>query len=387
MARSGRFHTALLLLSTLDVALAFSPSLSRLPSLAPRRAVAVSQGGGGLLTMMTGAKKAAEPPAVPDHLKGKKLLGLGIAAVDFIATVDAYPKPDDKIRSTSLSVMGGGNAANSLTACRRLGVECSLLTKLGQDDNGDLIRKELNRDGVDTTLCVTKAGLDSPFTYILVDSSTQTRTCIHTPIQEDLLPDEIPKDVLDGVSVVHLDGRNTLAAARLAEMANEAKVPVLLDIEKERPDIEKVLPLADYIITNTQYPQIFKEGASTEEGMVALLEQGRAKWVITTLGADGSQMMRRTSDDPKDQVKDPSLKYSSFEDYTVVKCAAAKPKSIVDTTGAGDSFIGAMLYGLVGGMPAEKAMLLASVVAAAKCSGPGARSALPLRSEIDKKLL
>jgi len=357
--------------------------LPKFPTPAARRAV-VAQASTSTLTMMA---KASEPTPVPKHLKGKKLLGLGIAAVDFIATVDAYPEPDAKIRSTSLSVMGGGNAANSLTACRRLGVECSLLTKLGADDNGDLIRKELNGDGVDTGLCVSKAGLDSPFTYILVDTSTQTRTCIHTPIQEDLTPDEIPDDVLDGVSVLHLDGRNTLAAAHLAAMANKAKVPVLLDIEKVRPDIEKVLPLADYIITNTGYPKIFKEGGSTEEGMAALLEHGRAKFVITTLGSEGSQMMRRKEDDPKDKVKDPSLSYSSHEDYTIVKCKAHKPKKIVDTTGAGDSFIGAMLYGLVTGMPTENAMLLASVVAATKCSGPGARSALPMRSDIDEKLL
>lgn len=382
----GQLRAAVLILSAVDLVLAFSTSFSKLPHLASRRAPAVSQSGARPLTMMAATKKK-EPPAVPDHLKGKKLLGLGIAAVDFIATVEAYPKPDDKIRSTSLSVMGGGNAANSLTACRRLGVECSLVTKLGQDDNGDLIRKELNSDGVDTSLCVSKAGLDSPFTYILVDTSTQTRTCIHTPIQEDLLPDELPADVLDGVSVVHLDGRNTLAAAALAERANKAKIPVVLDIEKVRPDIEKVLPLADYIITNTQYPQIFKEGASTEEGMAALLEHGRAQWVITTLGSEGSQLMRRTADDPKEQIKDPSLKYSAFEDYTIVKCGVHKVDKIVDTTGAGDSFIGAMLYGLVSGMPAEKSMLLASFVAATKCSGPGARSALPLRSEVDEKLL
>jgi hypothetical protein len=50
---------------------------------------------------------------------------------------------------------------------------------------------ELEAEGVETNLCKQQKGLDSPFTYIIVDESTATRTCIHTPIQEDVQPSEV----------------------------------------------------------------------------------------------------------------------------------------------------------------------------------------------------
>eukprot|EP00961_Rhodomonas_salina_P035955 483696-Rhodomonas_salina.1 len=77
MTRMGQLRAAVLILSAVDLVLAFSTSFSKLPHLASRRAPAVSQSGARPLTMMAATKKK-EPPAVPDHLKGKKLLGLGI---------------------------------------------------------------------------------------------------------------------------------------------------------------------------------------------------------------------------------------------------------------------------------------------------------------------
>lgn len=50
------------------------------------------------------------------------VLGCGMVALDFLVTVDSYPKPDDKIRSTSFQVQGGGNTGNAMTCAARLGL-------------------------------------------------------------------------------------------------------------------------------------------------------------------------------------------------------------------------------------------------------------------------
>lgn len=50
--------------------------------------------------------------------------------MDFLATVASYPKPDDKIRSTSSKVQGGGNAGNALTCAARLGLNARLISKV-----------------------------------------------------------------------------------------------------------------------------------------------------------------------------------------------------------------------------------------------------------------
>ncbi|KAI5395296.1 hypothetical protein KIW84_061767 [Lathyrus oleraceus] len=82
------------------------------------------------------------------------VVGCGSLTVDFLATVAAYPKPDDKIRTTTLKVQGGGNAANALTCLARLGLNTRLISKIADDSQGRGMLEELQIDGVDTSFIV-----------------------------------------------------------------------------------------------------------------------------------------------------------------------------------------------------------------------------------------
>ncbi|GJN20802.1 hypothetical protein PR202_gb08224 [Eleusine coracana subsp. coracana] len=57
-------------------------------------------------------------------------LGCGLLTLDYLATVDAYPRPDDKIRTGGLQISGGGNAGNALTGAARLGLNTRLISKV-----------------------------------------------------------------------------------------------------------------------------------------------------------------------------------------------------------------------------------------------------------------
>lgn len=81
-------------------------------------------------------------------------LGCGGISVDFLAAVNAYPNPDDKIRTTSLKVQGGGNVGNALTCAARLGLIPRLISKVADDAQGRSILEELEADGVDTSFFV-----------------------------------------------------------------------------------------------------------------------------------------------------------------------------------------------------------------------------------------
>lgn len=63
----------------------------------------------------------------------------------------------------------------------RLGVPAEILTKVGDDAYGKMITDELSQEGLGTARVVRKPGIISPFTYVIVDTAGQTRTCIHTP--------------------------------------------------------------------------------------------------------------------------------------------------------------------------------------------------------------
>lgn len=67
------------------------------------------------------------------------------------------------------------------TRLSRLGVPAEIMTKVGDDAYGALITDELRKDGLDVSRVIRKAGITSPFTYVIVDVAGQTRTCIHTP--------------------------------------------------------------------------------------------------------------------------------------------------------------------------------------------------------------
>lgn len=334
----------------------------------------------------------------------KKVLGLGVCGIDLLAYVDKYPHADAKIRTSDFKVQGGGNAGNTLTGLSRLGVPAEIMTKVGDDAYGKMIVDELAGDGLETGHIIRKAGISSPFTYVIVESEGQTRTCIHTP-SEDMTEEEITPALLEGIDFLHLDGRNTLAAIKLAKLARERNIPVMLDAEKDRPHLSELVPLCDYLATNTAFPKAFTGAATTEEGMAALLKLGHAKLICTTLGAKGSMVMGRkedvdaaaagggkkvaTSELPlateTSAYTPPTAGGGSME---IVKCAAwpVKENEIVDTTGAGDAFISGMIYGLIHQLSIPHMLNIASYVASEKLKAPGARAGLPRREKVPAEL-
>ncbi|CAM9638877.1 unnamed protein product [Chrysoparadoxa australica] len=324
-----------------------------------------------------------------------RVLALGVAAIDYSAVVVKYPDPDAKIRTESLEVFGGGNGGNTITCCARLGLASSMLTKIGNDANGQLVIEGLRKDGVDTSFIVVSPRTPSAFTYVIVDRKGKTRTCIHTPMTEELLPDEVDASMLEGVDILHLDSRMTGAAIKLAELAIAAEVPIVLDAEKHRPGLSELLPLATYIITNRSFPMAYTGKQDRVEAMSALLDLGRARFVVSTMGEEGSLMVCREEPAHATTLGCSGLQVSSVEirrntvevaslPIQTIHCGAASvpAEDIVDTTGAGDAYIGGIIYGIVNRLPTHDMMALASTVAAKKLQSPGARPGIPTLAEL-----
>ncbi|XP_021763357.1 ribokinase-like isoform X2 [Chenopodium quinoa] len=308
------------------------------------------------------------------------VLGCGGVVVDLLAAVASYPKPDDKIRSTSFQVQGGGNAGNALTCAARLGLHTRLISKVADDAQGRGILEELEADGVDTSFFVVSPEGNSPFTYIIVDNETKTRTCIHTPGYPPLVPEELSRSKLesaiDGAGLVYFD-------VRLHETA--------LVVAKE----------------------VWTEASSVPTALLSmLLKLPKVKFVIVTLGEDGCIMLERSHNKASnseemciDEVFE-SLKQKAPNDDSKPTCVSSSvvtlkadgigtlcgrlhvgtaekipPSELVDTTGAGDAFIGAVLYASCVKLPPERMLPFASQVAACSCRALGARSGLPRHSD------
>ncbi|KAL3828105.1 hypothetical protein ACJIZ3_016907 [Penstemon smallii] len=353
-------------------------------------------------------------PPLPEN---RIVLGLGSVTVDYLAAVASYPKPDDKIRSTTAKVEGGGNAGNALTCAARLGLNPRLISKVADDSQGKGILEELGAEGIDSSFIVVSKGGNSPFTYVIVDDQTKTRTCIHTPGYPPMIPDDLTEShllaALDGAKLVYFDGRLHETALIVAQEATRRGIPILIDAEKKREGLDDLLSLSSYAICSAKFPQEWTDAPSIPSALVTmLLKLPNIKFVIVTLGEDGCIMLERSvSDDVQSEEVDvdnilETLKEKKDSYTTLPTCIASSVSKlcakgigtvvgrlllgtaekipsteIVDTTGAGDSFIGAVLYAICADMPPEKMLPFASQVAGIGCRALGARTGLPRRTD------
>ncbi|CAN0920382.1 KHK [Linum grandiflorum] len=344
-------------------------------------------------------------------------LGCGAASVDLLAAVAAYPNPDDKIRTTSLKVQGGGNAGNALTCASRLGLNPRLISKVADDSQGRGVLAELEADGVDTSFFVVAKEGNSPFTYVIVDNQTKTRTCIHTPGYPPMIPEDLSESsltsALDGATLVYFDGRLYETALVIAQEATRKNIPILIDAERKREGLDELLHLATYVVCSAKFPQSWTEAATIPSALVSLLLRlPKLKFVIVTLGEDGCIMLERSLIDASssEEIDVDSLLellvHKKDVGTILPKCSSSgltriraegigtvngrlfvgtaekiPPEELVDTTGAGDAFIGAVLYAISANMPPEKMLPFAAQVAGAGCRGLGARTALPQRTD------
>ena len=99
------------------------------------------------------------------------VLVCGIAVVDHVYSVDTLPTRAQKHEAHAMDVIGGGCAANAAVAVARLGGAAQLLTRLGDDDTGQLIRSELEDEGVDMGPTVVTPGARSPVSSVFVDAA------------------------------------------------------------------------------------------------------------------------------------------------------------------------------------------------------------------------
>ncbi|KAH9627035.1 hypothetical protein KSS87_023723 [Heliosperma pusillum] len=334
------------------------------------------------------------------------------------ATSSLRPKMSSSSSPSSLAaalpenrivVQGGGNAGNALTCAARLGLNPRLISKVADDAQGRGILEELKADGVDTSFFIVTPEGNSPFTYIIVDNETKTRTCIHTPGYPPLIPEELSKDKLDsalnGSRLAYFDVRLHETALVIAKEATRRNIPILIDAEKKRDGLDELLSFATYVV--------WTEASSVPKGLLSmLLKLPNVKFVIVTLGEEGCVMLERSVSEAQDlEVMDidevlESLKQRapyhsstpSSISSSVMKLRAdglgtlsgrlhvgtaekIPPSELVDTTGAGDAFIGAVLFGVCTNMSPEKMLPFAAQVAACSCRALGARTGLPHLSD------
>ena len=386
--------------------------------------------------------RAATPPrAAPTP--PPTVFAFGSCGVDYLAVVDAFPRPDDKIRTRSLTTQGGGNAANAATGAARLGCAATLASRVGADGAAAAIVAELEGDGVCTRyLSAAKEGA-SPSTFVIIDAATNSRTCVHTPgppyTPADLAAAPADANPVAGVAtagVAFFDGRLADTALAVAAAARAAGVPVLVEAERPRDSLDDLLLLADAVATSEAYPEGATGVAGRGASSVAMLASlPRAAFLTTTFGADGAIVLERAEDaaaapaDAEAAVAAALADAASARDaapgddppaavspggvpvgvpgvasrvlaltwpgapaplpvrLTAVSAARLPAGAVADTTGAGDAFHAGLAAGLARRLSPAAAAVLGAVAAGANVTALGARGGMPHAADVREDVL
>lgn len=289
-------------------------------------------------------------------MKKFDVIGVGYSSVDYLGIVDEYPPPADvKMPMSQFTKQGGGPAATALVTLSRLGARTAFVGKMGDDEFGSFMKSQLEKEKVDISHVVTEQGASSQFAFIIVDRATGKRTILWS--QSDVSPlhaSEMDREFITSARILHLDGLQMEAGLAAARWAKEAGMIVVLDGDTIRPGIDELIGLTDVLITSHNFAVQFTGGSGLEEALRRMHSLG-PEIVGITLGVDGCILSRESTVQRK-----PAFKVDA-----------------VDTTGAGDVFHGAFIYGLLENWPLEKTAEFANAVAAMKCRKLGGRAGIP----------
>jgi ribokinase len=289
-----------------------------------------------------------------------RVVGVGHCSVDYLGIVDRYPAVDRKEMLRAFSIQGGGPVATALATLAAFGVEAEFAGKVADDDLGRTILEAFRQAGVGTRMLVVEPGAVSPFSFIAVERETGRRNVFWAPGSvSPLLPAELRPDALAGAEALLVDGHQIAAQVRAAELARQVHVPIVLDAGGLKEGMGDLLALTDVLIASER----FLTEVAPRDDLRRSLEELRAmgpRVAVVTLGEEGS---------------------AGLEGEHFVRIPALRVQ-VVDTTGAGDVYHGAFLYGMLQRWDLERTMRFAGAAAGLKCRALGGRAGIPNLEEV-----
>ncbi|MFJ4919198.1 ribokinase [Streptomyces sp. NPDC088725] len=286
---------------------------------------------------------------------------LGSTNMDLVAYVARAPHRGETVTGREFRTVPGGKGANQAIAAARAGGTVAMIGAVGSDDFGARLRSTLAASGVDTDLLRTADGA-SGTAHIVVDDEGGNAIVV-IPGANGQVTDLVPGDeaVIAAADALLLQLELPLSAVLAgAEAARRHGVRTVLTPAPAQPLPPELLAAVDLLVPNEHEAAALSGIADPYAAAESLLRQ--VPEVVITLGAAGSLYAARDT-----------------KPFTV----PAPRVRAVDTTAAGDTFVGALAVAFGEGRPMEEAMSWASAAASLCVQRTGASSSMPCRSEIE----
>lgn len=294
------------------------------------------------------------------------VVGVGCCASDTLCVFEGDIEIDAKMQVHDITQQGGGLVATGLVAVSRLGGRGRFIGAIGDDSMSEFVRAAFVREGVDDAALRTVPGMSVICSFIAANPKTGARTIFYSLDRVPVLePDDLSRDEVLSGRILYVDGFQVKGAIQAAKWAREAGRPIVMDAELTDPENDELMALATHVVASHAFAKS-RVGDVGPAGAAAKLHERLAvsdpdKVVGVTAGSDGSHFVSR----------DGSFHQPAFQ------------VAVVDTTGCGDVFHGAFVFGLVQGWPLPRIAEFASAVAALKTRKLGGRAGIPTRDEVE----
>ena len=329
--------------------------------------------------------------------KNIDIVGIGASTLDRFIVVDHYPTGREVQQVVSSTTDGGGPVATALAAAGKYGARTAMIDSIGDDMVGHHILDDFEKYNVNTNAIQVERGAKSGVATILVKQSTGERAVFFersTATEPEFL--EAHKQLIESAYILHINGRHRKLMRSAMAVAKEVGTIISLDGGAQRYD-EDMKPITEdshIVIVARDYAEKYTGTTNLEDACRIIHDRGALIAGVTD-GANGS--------------------YFVWPDGTAYRCEPFPQKSIVDTTGAGDSFHGAFLANLAhiinhmkgqetistskshgasiravellkhcAHSDLEKATIFASAVASLNTQGIGGRSPLPTLQSVQE---
>lgn len=294
--------------------------------------------------------------------RNRQILCVGLCCLDIISEVKEFPHEDTDQRCIDQRWQRGGNAANNSTVLGLLGAKPYYLGTIADSHEKSFLLDDFAVYGVNTEHVVLHPGCSSPASCVIVSANSGSRTIIHCNQNlPELQPTDLIKLPLESFQWVHFEGRNVSNVSEMMKYIHKHNedqdklqgltVRVSVEIEKAKPELECLIPLADVVFVAKDYAQYkgYTDMKDTIENVNKITKKGAV--IICPWGEKGASARE--------------------ENGALVFSPAFPPEKVVDTLGAGDTFNGATIFALNAGHSLKDAITFGCRVAGTKVGQRG----------------
>ncbi len=287
-----------------------------------------------------------------------RVVVIGSINVDLVVDAERLPAPGETVLGGAFAQHHGGKGANQAVAAARAGADVTLVGAIGDDPFGAAAREALAREGVDVTHVAVR-GAPTGVALITVDRAGENQIVVAPGANALLRPEDVDAAILDAADPVDLvltgfEVPMSVVVA-VARDAAERGIPAVVNVAPAAPLPSELLESGSIFVLNELELMTATDTSAPEPALDALISRG-ASSVVVTLGAAGAM-----------------LAYGS----TRTAIAAFPTRSVVDSTGAGDTFVGVLAARLAAGDQLPDATIAGAAAGALSVSHAGAREGMP----------